>query len=127
MPYDNFLYTDLTRKIISCAYTVHRILGHGFLESVYEKALSVELEKHGLDAQMQYPISVLYQGIQVGNYRADAIVEGKVIIEIKAVEALHPQHEVQLVNYLKATEIEVGLLLNFGEELEIKRKVFTNR
>lgn len=126
MPYDNFLHTDLTRQIISCAYAVHRILGHGFLESVYEKALALELEKQGLDAQMQYPIGVFYLGIQIGKYKADAFVEGKVIVEIKAVEELHPQHEVQLVNYLKATNVKVGLLLNFGEELSIKRKVFTN-
>ena len=119
-------YKNLTEKIIGAAYAVYNTLGWGFLEKVYENALVVELEKIGIKLVQHAPINVYYDGVVVGEYLADLLVEDKVIVELKAVKALSEVHEVQLVNYLAATPIEVGLLLNFGEELDIKRKVFDN-
>lgn len=112
----------LTSTIISCAYKVHNTLGAGFLEKVYENALSIELQKHALRVQQQKPITVYYEGQVVGDYYADLCVEDRVIVELKAGVALHKAHEVQLVNYLTATGIDIGLLLNFGESVEVKRK-----
>lgn len=123
---NNYLHSDLTREIISSAFYVFDNLGFGFMESVYEKALVHQLKKKGLYAIRQKAISVHFDEVLVGDFRADIIVENKVIIEIKAVETLHEIHEVQLVNYLKATEIEVGLLINFGKKIQLKRKIFTN-
>ena len=119
-------YKDLTEKIIGAAYAVYNTLGWGFLEKVYENALVIELRKICFKVVQQAPINVYYDGVVVGEYLADPLVEDKVIVELKAIKALSEVHEVQLVNYLAATPIEVGLLLNFGEELEIKRKVFDN-
>jgi GxxExxY protein len=114
----------LTQKIIGCAYRVHNILGHGFMEKVYENALFIELHKQGLEVKQQIPINVYFEGEVVGDYFADLLVENKVIIELKAVQNLCREHEVQLVNYLTATEIDVGLLINFGlESVQIKRKM----
>jgi GxxExxY protein len=110
-----------TEAIIKCAYKVHNTLGSGFLEKVYENALLIELNKNGLEAIAQAPITVNYDGQIVGQYYADIIVNN-VIIELKAVENIVPIHEVQLVNYLKATGIDVGLLINFGSSVEVKRK-----
>lgn len=101
-------------------------LGFGFLESVYEKALMIKLMEQGLREETQKSIVVYFEEMVVGTFKADLIVEDCVIIELKAVEITHPKHEVQLVNYLRSTEIEVGLLINFGKQLEIKRKVFSN-
>ena len=112
----------LTEKIIACAYKVHNTLGAGFLEKVYENSLMIELKKSGLYAKSQVPIKVYYEGIIVGDYFADILVEEEVILELKAVENLHTIHEVQLVNYLKATDKEIGLLINFGSSVKIKRK-----
>ncbi len=118
----------LTEKIIGCAMQVHRTLGPGFLESVYEKALAHELRKAGLTVICQHPIQVTYDGVIVGDFIADMLVEGRIIIELKAVQTLAKAHEVQLVNYLTATGIEIGLLLNFGAaSLEFKRKHRTYR
>ena len=117
-------YADLTEKIIGAAYAVYNALGYGFLEKVYENALCIELRKAGLRVQQQYAVQVRYKGELVGDYVADLLVEDKVIVEAKALSALQAVHEVQLVNYLKATGIEVGLLINFGREIEIRRKVF---
>lgn len=122
----NYQHSDLTEKVIKAAFAVHSTLGFGFLESVYEEALCIELDKMGLEFKSQHPIKVSYRGKQIGDFKADLIVEDKVIVELKAVETVHPKHEVQLVNYLKATQVEVGLLLNFATSLEIKRKVFSN-
>ena len=117
-------YSDLTEKIIGCAYRVYNNMGAGFLESVYEKCLAIELETVGLQADFQTPIAVYYADQQVGSFVADIIVSGCVIVELKAVRTLNPAHEVQLVNYLAATKIPVGLLINFGEsKVEIKRRV----
>ncbi|MGC9084101.1 MAG: GxxExxY protein [Anaerolineae bacterium] len=115
----------ITETIIGCAYRVHQTLGHGFLEKVYENALRIELEEAGLQVQQQVPVQVWYRGRPVGDYFADLLVEGRVIVEIKAVRELAKEHEVQLVHYLTATGIEDGLLINFGPSVEIKRKFRT--
>lgn len=112
----------LTRKIIWCAFKVHNTLGPGFLEKVYENALRIELEDLGLRVQQQQPISVNYQGQVVGEYYADHWVNECVVVELKAAQQLVKQHEVQLVNYLTATGIDCGLLLNFGPSVQVKRK-----
>jgi len=118
----DIVHHALTEKIIRCALEVHTLLGSGFLEKVYENALLHELHLQGLDATAQMVLQVAYKGNIVGDYAADLIVDGKVIVELKAVEKLADIHELQLKNYLKATGIKVGLLLNFGKSLEIKRK-----
>ena len=118
-------HQDLTAKIIQCAYKVHNSLGFGFLEAIYQNALLIELLKTGFKAEKEKKIHVYYDKQLVGDYMADIIVENKVILELKAVKDLHPAHEAQLTNYLKATGIEVGLLVNFGQSVEIKRKVYT--
>ena len=118
-------HQDLTSKIIACAYKIHNTLGFGFLETVYQNALLIELIKAGLKAEKEKKIQVYYDTQLVGDYMADIIVENKVILELKSVKDLHPAHEAQIINYLKATGIEVGLLINFGDRVEIKRKVYT--
>ena len=115
-------HSDITEKIIACAYTVHSKLGFGFLESVYENSLMIELRKAGLHAEQQYPVKIYYEKEIVGDYVADIIIEDKIILELKAVDKILDIHEIQLKNYLKATGIEVGLLINFGKSVEIKRK-----
>ena len=112
----------LTQQIIGCAYKVHNTLGPGFLEKVYENALRIELEKLGLRVKQQEPISVEYEGQVVGKYYADLWVDERVVVELKAAQALAKEHEVQLVNYLTATRIDLGLLLNFGPSVQVKRK-----
>ena len=120
--------SEITETIIGCAMRVHSVLGSGFLESVYEKALAHEVQKAGLVVQCQLPLQVFYDGIVVGDFIADMLVAGVILIENKAVQTLTPAHEVQLVNYLTATHIEIGLLLNFGAaSLQIKRKHRTYR
>ena len=123
---NEYLYQELTAEIIRRFYIVYNKLGYGFLEKVYEKALKYELEKTGFRVERQKPINVFYETELVGEYFADLFVESKVIIELKASEILCENHELQLINYLKATDIEVGLLLNFGKKPEVKRKVFSN-
>ena len=115
---------DLTEKIIGGAFKVHNTLGFGFLEKVYENALALQLRKAGLNAAQQCPVPVRYEGELVGDYVADLVVEETVVVEAKAVSGLEPVHEVQLVDYLKATGIEVGLLINFGRKVQVERKVF---
>ena len=119
------LHKDITDKIIKSFYTVYNSLGYGFLEKVYENALCIELKKAGLECKKQQQINVFYKGEKVGLYYADIIVENKIIIELKASQ-LCEEHEFQLLNYLKATEIEIGLLLGFGKVAKFKRKIFTN-
>jgi len=121
------LHKEITSAIINAFYTVYNTLGYGFLEKVYENALVLELEKRGLKVQTQFPIKVYYEGKIVGKYFADLLVADTVIVELKAVEQLIAAHETQLINYLKATEIEVGLLLNFGKEAKYKRRVFSQQ
>ena len=119
-------HTDLTEKIIAAYYTVYNTLGYGFLEKVYENALAIELTKMGLKAIQQPAIAVYYQGQAVGNYSADLLINDLIIVELKAARSLTPDHEAQLLNYLKATHYEVGLLLNFGPQPQIKRKSYDN-
>ena len=123
---DNYKHSEITEKIIKSFYKVYNTLGYGFLEKVYENALFIELAESGLFVQKQEKIKVYYEDKEVGEYYADIIVEECVIIELKTAETLCEEHEFQLINYLKATEIEVGLLLNFGKKPEFKRKVFSN-
>ena len=116
----------LTRQIIKGYYTVYNRLGYGFLEQVYERSLLLELRKAGLDCQNQLPVPVFYDSGNVGHYFADIIVEDKVIVELKAAEQISEGHEKQLINYLGSTNIEVGLLMNFGKTPQFKRKIFNN-
>jgi GxxExxY protein len=113
---------DLTQIIIGCTYKVHRALGAGFPEKVYENSLLIELRKLGLQVKQQEPIDVLYDGQIVGSYFPDLWVENRVVIEVKGVNALVREHEVQLVDYLTATKTDTGLLLNFGASVQVKRK-----
>ncbi len=116
---------ELTRKIIGAAFEVHNHLGAGFLEKVYRNALMVELKNQAIHAESEVKLPVQYKGCEVGEYYADVLVERQVIVELKALNALTTQHEAQLLNYLKATGLQVGLLLNFGTpRLQIKRRVF---
>ena len=121
----NYLHSDITGLIIKAFYKVYNTLGFGFLEKVYENSMMIELNKLGLSAKKQVPIKVNYDNQIVGDYFADIIVNNVVIIELKAAKTLIEAHEAQLVNYLRATEIEVGLLLNFGKEPQITKRVLT--
>ena len=121
------LEKELTDKIIKSFYNVYNKLGYGFLEKVYEKSFIIELTKQDIDCESQRPIDVYYEDLKVGEYFADIIVEDRVIIELKAAESLKKEHEAQLYNYLKATNIEVGLLFNFGKEPQFKRMIFENK
>lgn len=115
-------YSDITQSVIGCAFEVINELGAGFLESVYEKALLLALVQKGLSVQSQHPIRVMFRGHGVGDFYADLLVEGEVIVELKAVKAIAPEHQAQIINYLNATGIEVGLLINFGNpRLEYRR------
>lgn len=120
------IYEEITSEIIQCFYRVYNTLGFGFFEKVYENALILEMKNQGLPCCRQVPITVFYHENAVGDYYADIIVDDKIILELKAAEILIEEHELQLINYLKATNIEIGLLLNFGKVPQIKRKIFTN-
>ena len=122
---DNSKHSEITEQIIKAFYTVYNQLGYGFLERVYENALVIELRKAELECDAQVPIDVYYDNTKGGVYFADLIVNGCVIVEVKACESLCDQHEAQLINYLKATDIEVGMLLNFGNKPSFKRKVYS--
>jgi GxxExxY protein len=121
------LHGEITADIINAFLKVYNTLGYGFLEKVYENALAFELSKRGRMVKQQVPIQVYYEGRAVGDYFADIIVDDTVILELKAAEQIVVEHEAQLINYLKATRFEVGLLLNFGKEAKFKRKILTNR
>ena len=120
------LHNELSEKILKAFYNVYNSLGYGFLEKVYENAMMIELRKLGMNVQRQVPIKVFYEKQLVGEYFADIVVDGKVIVELKAAESLCEAHEFQLINYLKATELEIGLLLNFGKKPQFRRKIYTN-
>lgn len=124
--YQGFKHRELTEKIIKIFYRVYNKLGYGFLEKVYGNAMMIELSREGIPAVSQSAISVFYDGEIIGEYYADILVDSKIIAEIKAARSLAKENEAQLLNYLKATDIEVGLLLNFGPKPEIKRKAFDN-
>jgi len=119
-----FKYQQLTKKIIKGYYEVYNELGSGFLESVYENAFGHVLNGYGLSIKSQSPIDVYFRTQKVGEFKADLLVEDKIIVELKAVGMLLPIHKAQLINYLKATDIEIGLLMNFGDEPEFKRYIF---
>ena len=113
----------LIKQTIQCAYTVHEVLSQGYLENIYKKALLIELQAHGIDAQEEVPLQVYYKGHIIGDYYADIVVAGKIILELKAVRSISPLHGVQLVNYLQATGLDTGLIINFGEHpIGIQRK-----
>ena len=117
---------ELTEKLIGIFFNIYNELGHGFLESVYEQAFSIALTEHGIFFQRQISVPVWYHDQQIGDFRADLLVEGKVIIELKAGRGIDPAWEKQLLNYLRATNIEVGLLFNFGPEAQFRRYIFEN-
>ena len=123
---EKYKHRELTDKIIQAFYCVYNELGFGFLENVYQNALYFELQNRGFQVEPQKAIDVYYQTRLVGKYKADLVVNNLIILELKAVDFLVEEHELQLINYLKATDKEVGLLLNFGMKPEIRRKAFDN-
>ena len=122
----DYLYKKETDGIIAAFYEVYNTLGYGFLERVYQNALYLELLSRGFKCEAHRQIKVYFKGKEVGVYYADIVVNDCIILELKANENLCPEHEAQLLNYLKSTEIEIGLLLNFGERPQVRRKIFTN-
>ncbi len=124
---DKLIHSEITSEVIKSFYKVYNALGYGFLEKVYENAMMFELTALGLPVESQKSKNVLYEGNSMGEYFADIIVSNKVILEIKTASSIDKAHEAQLLNYLKASKIEVGLVLNFGQKPEYKRKVFTNQ
>jgi GxxExxY protein len=120
------IHEEITKQILKAFFTVYNTLGYGFLEKVYHNAMLLELRKLGLTYDSERRITVFYDGCIVGEYIADIIVEEKVIVELKATTVIHDMHEVQLMNYLRATTFELGLLLNFGHEPGRRRKIFMN-
>jgi GxxExxY protein len=123
---DGFKSQEITEKIIGVFYDVYNELGYGFLEPVYEQAMHIALTQAGLQVKVQVPIAVYFRECQVGEFRADILVNDSVLLELKAAKALDPIHEAQLLNYLRGTSIEVGLLFNFGPKPALKRLVFDN-
>ncbi|MDQ7818094.1 MAG: GxxExxY protein [Melioribacteraceae bacterium] len=120
------IFPELSNKIIKAYYNVYNTLGYGFLEKVYENALKLELQEMGMYVEQLKNIRVYYKGKEVGDYFADLIVDKSIIIELKAAESICEEHEAQLLNYLRATTIELGFLFNYGKKAEFKRKIFTN-
>ena len=123
---ENYLHSELTSEIIRTFYKVYNTLGYGFLEKVYQNALIIELERSGIKCSSSFAIDVFYEDIKVGYFVADIVAKNLVIIEVKSVDSIGEEHEAQLLNYLKATKIEVGLIVNFGKKLQFKRKVFSS-
>ena len=123
---EQYKHQELTERIIHAFYSVYNELGYGFLENVYQNALYFELKNQGFKVEAQKTIDVYYKSQTVGKYKADLVVSDLIILELKAVDNLVEAHENQLINYLKATDKEVGLLLNFGTKPEIRRKIFDN-
>lgn len=117
---------ETTEKIIGVFYEVYNELGHGFLESVYEKSMVIALCEAGLDAVQQKPITVRFRGQVVGDFRADIVVNNRVIVEVKAARAVESAYEAQIMHYLRATDLEIGLLMNFGPKPEFKRFIYDN-
>ena len=126
MAEENYKHSEITEKIIKAFYKVYNTLGYGFLEKVYENAMLIELSNMGLKAVAQSPVKVYYDNKQVGGYFADLLVEDCVIAELKTAEEISSGNEAQSINYLKATEIEVGLLMNFGKTPQFKKRAFSN-
>ncbi|MGA9896966.1 MAG: GxxExxY protein [Terriglobales bacterium] len=119
-------HAELTEKIIGIFYDVYNELGYGFLESVYEESLMIALRESGLEVQSQVPVPVWFRQHKVGEFRADILVEKIVLLELKSVRVLEPSHEAQLLHYLKSTDVEIGLLLNFGSRPQFRRLLFDN-
>ena len=119
------MHAEVTQEIIRAFFDVHGILGYGFTESVYQRAIPILLARRGVNSEREFPVAVTFLGERVGDYRADLVVEGKVIVEMKVADKIVPVHEMQLLNYLKATGIQVGLILNFGPKPSFRRLVFT--
>ena len=122
---EEYLHQELTEKVIGCSYKVHNELGSGFLEKVYQNALAIESKEMGIHFVQECPLNVLYRGSIVGEYFPDFIINERVIVELKAIEMLSKPHEVQLVNYLKATGLKIGLLINFGKSVTVKRRILS--
>jgi GxxExxY protein len=120
------LHAEITEKVIAVFYDVYNELGHGFLESVCQAAMVMALKQAGLVVEQQVHFTVWFRGVPIGHFVADIVVNGKVLIEIKSASALHPWNEAQLLNYLRVSSIEVGLLMNFGPKAEYRRRIFTN-
>lgn len=120
-------HEETTKKIIGAAYTLHHYFGYGFLEKVYENALAIEMRKNGLDFEQQVLMKVYYDKEVVGEYVADFLVEDKVLVEKKSAKMIEDSHHSQIINYLKALRLEVGLLINFGPDIEFKRKILSAR
>jgi GxxExxY protein len=120
----NYKHSELTDAIINAFYHVYNTLGYGFLEKVYVNAIIHELRKRGFKVAHRMPIKVYYDGIVVGEYEADLLVNDLIILELKVADAIAPEHEAQLLNYLKATGVEVGLILNFGPKPQVRRKIY---
>ena len=118
-----YKHSDITGKIIKAAYNVHNELGAGFLEKIYRRAMMIELKSMGLAAEEEKALAIRFKGQKIGDHYVDIMVENKVVVELKAVEALEASNEAQLLNYLKAMEVSVGLLINFGSSVTIKRMV----
>ena len=123
---EEYLHSDLTDKIIKVFYEIYNEMGYGFLESVYEKSFEILLPQYGLTGEFQIPINVYFRGNDVGKFRADFVVNDLVLVELKAVQFILPEHSAQVLNYLRATKYEVGLLLNFGHKAQVKRFIFDN-
>jgi GxxExxY protein len=123
---ENYKHQELTQVIIQVFYEVYNELGHGFLESVYQEAMLIALRQNGMTVEAQRPLPVWFRGGKIGDFRPDLTVGDAVVVELKAARALEPVHEAQLLNYLRASELEVGLLLNSGPAPKIKRMVFAN-
>jgi GxxExxY protein len=119
-------HPEVTEKVIGVFYDVYNELGHGFLESVHEEALAIALVQSGLKVERPVPIAVWFRRRRIGDFRADMLIEGKVLLELKAARTIDQAHERQLLNYLRATDVEVGLLLNFGVRPEFRRLVYEN-
>ncbi|MEK6566963.1 MAG: GxxExxY protein [Bacteroidota bacterium] len=126
-PEEKYPHKDITAKIIKAAFDVHNRLGHSFLEKIYENALVKELQGHGLKVEQQKPLTVNYGGEPIGGFAVDLLVEDKIVVELKAVNSLESAHEDKLLHYLKASGLEVGLLINFGKSVEVRRKIFTHK
>ncbi len=125
-PPPGYEHQDLTQKIIGVFYEVYNELGHGFLESVYEEAMMIALAEAGLRVDQQFPVLVSFRGRRIAEFKADLLVEGVVLLELKAARTLDSSHEAQILNYLRGTSIEIGLLCNFGPKPEFKRMAFAN-
>ena len=119
------LYEEISKKVVHAAHLVHDELGFGFLEAVYGNALYKELCRMGIKCECQKTMDVFYKGDKVGHYIADMVIEDKIVVELKAVVDLRPEHEWQLINYLAASNMNLGLLINFGQSVKVKRKILT--